>query len=360
MRERYTRELKRYKSTDSGNKQGCPPDAATANVSWSLFDEMSFLYDHVKLRKTRYTFEKSIKTEASGEADPIMCEDQHIDQNTCEATTAGQVYAKFKVQSVDGSDGESRILVNEDYKDYAQLHSVERKIFPIASDTKFHDSYVIINHCADITSGPGDEHEVVVAEEGEEEEEEEEQQQEDEEVEEFLTEETHHQQHHVASAGPRIILTAPRDNTPSPQALPPPPMMHHHVMGNTVTTAVPMHIQKSLKRKHSSTMSNPTTTMTIDPADHSEIVSVHHHNGATLVATGQATGVPHIHHVASMQQQQQQPATLIGTPVSQDDNDFFGSAVSGSLKQLSRLYNIKAKVEIYKVLEKFIEMEDHK
>lgn len=125
MRERYTRELKRFKSTDTGIKQECPPDAVTANVSWSLFDDMSFLYDHVKLRKTRYTFEKSIKPDNS--SDPIMIEDQLVDQNTSEATTAGQVYAKFKVQSVDGSDGESRILVNEEYKDYSQMQTVERK-----------------------------------------------------------------------------------------------------------------------------------------------------------------------------------------------------------------------------------------
>lgn len=357
MRERYTRELKRFKSTDNGIKQECPPDAATANISWSLFDEMSFLYDHVKLRKTRYTFEKIIKS------DPIMIEEQLVDQNTSEATTAGQVYAKFKVQSVDGSDGESRILVNEDYKDYSQLQTVNRKSETV--DIKCHDSYVIINECADINSGrgggEGDEHEIVVAEEGDEEEEAEE----DEEEEEFLTDEPHHHQT-VVSSGHRIILTAPRDNTPSPQPLPPPPSLHHHSTGGNAASVVAessmhhsMH-HKSLKRKHNGTLANPTTTtttMTIEPADHAEIVSVHQHN-----TSHGSSSAAMIHHVQPMQQQQQ---TLIGPTatmhtVHQDDNDFFGSAVSGSLRQLSRLYNIKAKVEIYKVLEKFIEMEDRK
>lgn len=349
MRERYTRELKRYKSTDTGIKQECPPDAATANVSWSLFNDMSFLYDHVKLRKTRYTFEKSIKVTDGNEA--TMCDEhQLIDQNTSDATTAGQVYAKFKVQSVDGSDGESRILVNEEYKEYSQLQSVDRK--DEATEIKCHESYVIINHCADISSGANDEHEVVVGEDVEDEEEEEEE-------EEFLTDETHHHQQAASSSGHRIILTAPRDNTPSPQPMPPPPLIHHHgsLANSTITVNGGTTMRKSLKRKGDPLLMSPTTTtMTIDPADHSEIVSVHHSGVGGASAS-------HIHHVTPMHQN----ATMIsgggGTPTSmqqQDDNDFFGSAVSGSLRQLSRLHNIKAKVEIYKVLERFIELEDRK
>ena len=42
----------------------------------------------------------------------------------------------------------------------------------------------------------------------------------------------------------------------------------------------------------------------------------------------------------------------------QSEDDLFCSGVACSLKKLSRLHNIKAKVEIYKVLEKFVTLEE--
>lgn len=43
---------------------------------------------------------------------------------------------------------------------------------------------------------------------------------------------------------------------------------------------------------------------------------------------------------------------------SPDEDDFFCNAIACSLKKLSRLHNIKAKVEIYKILEHLIEAEE--
>ena len=50
--------------------------------------------------------------------------------------------------------------------------------------------------------------------------------------------------------------------------------------------------------------------------------------------------------------QQQHPDGVL------DGNDFFGKSIAGSLRQFSRLNNIRAKTEICKVLEKFIMMEE--
>lgn len=50
--------------------------------------------------------------------------------------------------------------------------------------------------------------------------------------------------------------------------------------------------------------------------------------------------------------QQQHPEGVL------DGNDFFGKSIAGSLRQFSRLNNIRAKTEICKVLEKFIMMEE--
>lgn len=43
-----------------------------------------------------------------------------------------------------------------------------------------------------------------------------------------------------------------------------------------------------------------------------------------------------------------------------DEHDMFGQAVAASLRQMNRLHTIKAKVEIYRVLEKFVEIEESK
>lgn len=40
------------------------------------------------------------------------------------------------------------------------------------------------------------------------------------------------------------------------------------------------------------------------------------------------------------------------------EDEFFCNSVACSLRKMSRLHNMKAKVEIYKVLEKFVEMEE--
>lgn len=54
----------------------------------------------------------------------------------------------------------------------------------------------------------------------------------------------------------------------------------------------------------------------------------------------------------STNDQQQHPDGVL------DGNDFFGKSIAGSLRQFSRLNNIRAKTEICKVLEKFIMMEE--
>lgn len=55
--------------------------------------------------------------------------------------------------------------------------------------------------------------------------------------------------------------------------------------------------------------------------------------------------------ISTNDQQQHQDGVL-------DGNDFFGKSIADSLKQLTRLNNMKAKTEICKVLEKFIMMEE--
>ncbi|CAO1404461.1 unnamed protein product [Diamesa tonsa] len=55
--------------------------------------------------------------------------------------------------------------------------------------------------------------------------------------------------------------------------------------------------------------------------------------------------------ISTTDQQQHQDGVL-------DGNDFFGKSIAISLRQLTRLNNIRAKTEICKVLEKFIMMEE--
>lgn len=105
LRERYTRELKRLKTSIKENSS-----SGSNNVTWSLFNEMSFLQDHVKLRKTRYMYEKNIK----------------MDDDPLEDTS---VYVKFKVKQpieISATESESsRVLANEDSKEYTQIESIE-------------------------------------------------------------------------------------------------------------------------------------------------------------------------------------------------------------------------------------------
>lgn len=49
---------------------------------------------------------------------------------------------------------------------------------------------------------------------------------------------------------------------------------------------------------------------------------------------------------------------LLPLPIRNDEDDFFCNSVACTLRKLSRLHNIKAKVEIFKVLETFIEQEE--
>lgn len=56
--------------------------------------------------------------------------------------------------------------------------------------------------------------------------------------------------------------------------------------------------------------------------------------------------------ISTTDQQHQHPDGAL------DGNDFFGKSIAVSLKQLTRLNNIRAKTEICKVLEKFIMMEE--
>lgn len=136
LRERYTRELRRLKYQMKNDNCEEDPLTPVGAASWSLFNEMNFLQEHVKLRKTRMSFEKSIvrapliKTDEMeneneddvngvGEEEELITDDQQHEQqqqHSNEDSNPGpQVYAKYTIAKVEGGNG---ITVLEGYKEY--------------------------------------------------------------------------------------------------------------------------------------------------------------------------------------------------------------------------------------------------
>lgn len=123
------------------NENSDESQAPVGAASWTLFNEMNFLQDHVKLRKTRMSFEKSIiervpiiKTDEievenvdlhEDEEELITDDQQHADQqqeqqqqqqqSNEDSNQGPQVYAKYTIAKVEGGEG---IAVLEGYKDY--------------------------------------------------------------------------------------------------------------------------------------------------------------------------------------------------------------------------------------------------
>lgn len=63
--------------------------------------------------------------------------------------------------------------------------------------------------------------------------------------------------------------------------------------------------------------------------------------------------------VANTSQEREQSATEIATPnTSETEDDFFCKSIAAYLRQLSRVHKIKAKVEMYQILEKYILLEE--
>ncbi|XP_036333015.1 uncharacterized protein LOC118744238 isoform X1 [Rhagoletis pomonella] len=56
--------------------------------------------------------------------------------------------------------------------------------------------------------------------------------------------------------------------------------------------------------------------------------------------------------------QQQQPNSYQGAPVAENEDDLFGKSIAVYLRQLSRRHKIKAQVEMFQILEKYIELEE--
>ncbi|KAH8290651.1 hypothetical protein KR054_004782 [Drosophila jambulina] len=63
--------------------------------------------------------------------------------------------------------------------------------------------------------------------------------------------------------------------------------------------------------------------------------------------------------VANTSQEREPPAAEIATPnTSETEDDFFCKSIAAYLRQLSRVHKIKAKVEMYQILEKYILLEE--
>lgn len=96
--------MKRLKTTPKNESH----NSELKQSVWGLFNEMNFLQNHIKLRKTRYRYDK--------------IEDQPVQEEN--------VFAKFKIQQIVDSENESRVLIttdnDHDYK-FATLDSVDRK-----------------------------------------------------------------------------------------------------------------------------------------------------------------------------------------------------------------------------------------
>lgn len=104
LRERYTRELRRFK-THKADPNAPGTTEALGAAAWNLYDEMSFLHDHVKLRKTRSSFERTtLQIHNKDEAEENMMDNGE------------EVYAKFKISKIEDANNE-QITVIEHYHD---------------------------------------------------------------------------------------------------------------------------------------------------------------------------------------------------------------------------------------------------
>lgn len=154
----------------------------------------------------------------------------------------------------------------------------------------------------------------------------------------------------VKSNVQRLILTAPRDgNTPSPtheqqqqqyivhQSQPQQPTQ--------MSKLVPVVDQSSHHQAQQlviSAVSHATNTMKTTGGTQKGT-----HRRSNVSSGGEAVALGN---VSDVQQHQ--------TMLPFDEHEMFGQAVAASLRSMNRLHTIKAKVEIYGVLEKFVEMEE--
>lgn len=103
LRERYTRELRRFK-THKADPNASTGTEALGAAAWNLYNEMSFLQDHVKLRKTRSSFERTtLQIHNKDDAEENMMDNGE------------EVYAKFKISKIEDANNDQ--IVIEHYRE---------------------------------------------------------------------------------------------------------------------------------------------------------------------------------------------------------------------------------------------------